>query len=139
MFLVDTSVWLEILLDQDAREEARRFLEEAPPGTLLVSEFTLYSIGLILGHEEDPGTYTTFLRETVERGSVARIRLSLANLSRLPDAMKRHDLDFDDAYQHLAARQADAVVVSFDDDFDAIPDGRRSPAEALADLEPGGD
>lgn len=138
MFLVDTSVWLEILLQQEDHERARRFLERAPPGSLFVTEFTLYSVGLILGHEGDPGTYATFLRETVEEGSVARVRLSLANLSRIPDVMERQDLDFDDAYQHLAARQADADVVSFDDDFDATPEGRRSPEEALADLESDG-
>lgn len=51
MFLVDTSVWLEILLEQEAHQEARRFIDRAPPGSLFVTEFTLYSIGLILGRQ----------------------------------------------------------------------------------------
>lgn len=138
MFLVDTSVSLEILLQQEGHEGARRFLERAPSGTLFVTEFTLYSIGLILDHEGRSEAYPSFLRETVNRGSVGRIRLSLDNLAKIPDVMERLGLDFDDAYQHVAARQADAEVVSFDDDFDATPAGRRSPNEALADLDSNG-
>lgn len=74
----------------------------------------------------------------MEQGSVTRVRMSLARLARVPDTMERHDLGFDDAYQHLAARQTGAEVVSFDADFDATPEGRLEPEEVLEDLQSNG-
>ena len=48
MYLVDTNVWLERLLDQERSEEVGQFLTEIAPDELAVSDFTLHSIGVIL-------------------------------------------------------------------------------------------
>ena len=48
MYLIDTSVWLELLLEQKKAKDVRHFLEKVDHTTLHISEFTLYSLGIIL-------------------------------------------------------------------------------------------
>ena len=50
----------------------------------------------------------------------------------LVDAIDKYHLDFDDAYQYVAAEQHDLIIVSFDNDFDSTVNGRKTPAEILA-------
>jgi predicted nucleic acid-binding protein len=40
-------------------------------------------------------------------------------------------LDFDDAYQYLAAEQEQATIVSFDKDFDKTGKGRQTPEQVI--------
>lgn len=47
MYLVDSNVWLELLLDQENAEEVRQFLQKVETNDISMTEFTLYSIGLI--------------------------------------------------------------------------------------------
>lgn len=44
---------------------------------------------------------------------------------------ERFNLDFDDAYQYVAAEKYDLVIVSFDADFDRTELQRKTPAEIL--------
>ena len=48
MFLVDSNVWLELLLEQQKADEVRQFLEGVDAAELAISEFSLYSIAIIL-------------------------------------------------------------------------------------------
>ena len=48
MYLVDTNIWLERLLDQERSAEVGQFLAQTPTGQLMMSDFTLHSIGIIL-------------------------------------------------------------------------------------------
>jgi len=43
MFLLDTNIWLELLLDQDKAEEVRRLLEAKEARHLALTDFSLYS------------------------------------------------------------------------------------------------
>jgi predicted nucleic acid-binding protein len=47
MYLVDTNVFLEILLTQEKQDACRKFLE-TNVGSLFISDFSLHSIGVIL-------------------------------------------------------------------------------------------
>jgi len=49
----------------------------------------------------------------------------------LIDNRLSYGLDFDDAYQFTVCQKYNLSLVSFDADFDKIPDGRRTPAELL--------
>ncbi|VVB63621.1 Uncharacterised protein [uncultured archaeon] len=44
MYLVDSNVWLELLLDQKSSEEVRQFLQNVEANEISMTEFTLYSI-----------------------------------------------------------------------------------------------
>ena len=63
--------------------------------------------------------------------AVRRICLSALDLRRVLSAMKRFHLDFDDAYQYVAAERNGLVLVSFDADFDKTYMGRKTPADIL--------
>ena len=52
-------------------------------------------------------------------------------LQRVAEACVAHRLDFDDAYQYVAAELHGLKVVSLDADFDRTPNGRLTPAAAL--------
>lgn len=54
-----------------------------------------------------------------------------AELSKVTDACKTHNLDFDDAYQYVATEIHNLSLVSLDSDFDRTPRGRLTPADAL--------
>ena len=45
--------------------------------------------------------------------------------------MGKFKLDFDDAYQYVAADKYDLIIVSFDTDFDTTEKGRKTPKEIL--------
>jgi hypothetical protein len=45
------------------------------------------------------------------------------------EAAQKFNLDFDDAYQYVAAEKNDLSIVSFDSDFDRTERERKTPAE----------
>jgi hypothetical protein len=53
MYLVDTNVWLEALLDQEHAEEARNFLQRTDSVILFLTDFSLFSIGIILTRHQE--------------------------------------------------------------------------------------
>ena len=132
-YLLDTNVWLELLLNQERAAEVRHLLERIERGRIRISEFSLYSLGIILGRQEMASVF----REVVEdfwRGNVNVVRLFLIDMIRVANAAERFRLDFDDAYQYVTAREYGLTLVSFDADFDRTDRKRRTPAEVLEAL-----
>jgi len=131
MYLVDTNVWLERFLDQARSAEVGQFLAQIPPGQLLVSDFTLHSIGIILSRFGQHATLLQFVDDVFIQGGVALVSVHPEAMHRLVTAIDRFNLDFDDAYQYVVAEQFNATIVSFDGDFDRTDRGRRTPADIL--------
>jgi uncharacterized protein len=48
MYLVDSNVWLELLLEQERADDVRQFFQVVEARYLSLTEFSLYSIGIIL-------------------------------------------------------------------------------------------
>ena len=130
MYLVDTNVWLEVLLAQQQAAEARAFFENVEAGQLAITEFSLYSLGIILTRLKKDDAFMDFLSD-VEETQVARIRLDLADLKQALAFRQTFRMDFDDAYQYAAAEKYDCAIVSFDKDFDRTTRGRKTPAEIV--------
>ncbi|MCS7310396.1 MAG: PIN domain-containing protein, partial [Armatimonadetes bacterium] len=63
--------------------------------------------------------------------SVRLVALSPSDFDRVLAVMIDYSLDFDDAYQYVAAERLGLQLVSFDHDFDRTPLGRLRPGEAL--------
>jgi hypothetical protein len=131
-YLVDTNVWLEALLAQEKAPEAQTFLSSVEARHLAITEFSLYSLGVVLTRLNKTKVFEDFLSDTLEDSAVGRIRLDLADLKQLLAAQKEFQLDFDDAYQYIAAQRYDLILVSFDRDFDRTPRGRKTPAELIS-------
>ncbi len=74
MFLVDTNVWLELLLEQENAGEVRQFLQTTEGRLLSITEFSLYSIGLILTRLKKDDVFEEFLSDTIEDSGVVFLR-----------------------------------------------------------------
>ena len=57
----------------------------------------------------------------------------VAAVDGVPGTAAAITLDFDDAYQYTVAKHLDAVIVSFDGDFDRTERGHKTPAAILAE------
>ncbi len=131
MYLVDTNIILELLLDQHQADKVERFLRQAPADSLHFTEFSLYSLGVVLFRLK---SYDVFLRafdDLLFSGVVNIIRLETEDLPRLTDAASDFRLDFDDAYQYVAAEKHGLFLVSFDRDFDRTIKGRKTLDEII--------
>lgn len=131
MYLVDTNVWIERLLDQERSAEVGQFLAQTPTGQLMMSDFTLHSIGVILDRLGKRHVLLQFVDDVFIQGGVTLASVQPETMHHLVGAMEQFGLDFDDAYQYVAAEQVDAVIVSFDSDLDRTDRNRRTPGEIL--------
>lgn len=134
MYLVDTNIWLERLLEQVRSEEVRQFLERVPTDQLLITDFSFHSIGVIFHRLKRRADFLTFVQDVLIDGAITVVALQPLHMVRVVELMNTYQLDFDDAYQYVAAEQYGLTLVSFDTDFDGTPLGRMTPAQILASL-----
>ena len=134
MYLVDTNVWLERLLDQERSEEVGQFLDRTPTELISLTEFAFYTIGITLTREGKKDLLLKFARDTIGDLTVLLVRLGPEDIERVVAAIERFNLDFDDAYQYVAAEKHNLTLVSFDADFDRTERGRKTPADVLKGL-----
>ena len=131
MYLVDTNIWLERLLGQAKSDEVGLFLEQTPTNELFITDFAFHSIGVILTRLKRKSVLLDFVQDVFLDGTVTLVSLKPEDTPNLVDATDKYNLDFDDAYQYVAAEKNDLRIVSFDSDLDKTPIGRKSPAEVV--------
>lgn len=131
MYLVDTNVWLERLLDQDRSEEVGRFLDRTPSDELLVTDFGFHSIAIDLCRLKKKDLLLAFVQDAFVDGAVRLVHLRPHDTPRVLAVAADYKLDFDDAYHYVAAETRDLPLVSFDADFDRTERGRITPNEAV--------
>ena len=73
----------------------------------------------------------SFVQDVFINGAVRIIHLQPEDMGQLVQVMGNFKLDFDDAYQYVAAGKNNLAIISFDSDFDHTERGRKAPAEAL--------
>lgn len=129
MYLVDTNVWLERLLDQSKSEEVRKFLDDTPSERLFITDFSFHPIGVILEKLKQTDTFQNFVKDAFIDGAVVLLHLSPEDTLRIVQIIEKYNLDFDDAYQYTAAEKYKLTLISFDSDFDLTERGRKTPAE----------
>jgi len=129
MYLVDTNIWLERLLAQAKSDEAGQFLEQTPTDQLFITDFAFHSIGVILTRLKRKSALLDFVQDVFVDGAVTLLSLKPEESQALVDAIDRYHLDFDDAYQYVAAEKNGLILVSFDSDLDKTWNGRKTPAE----------
>jgi predicted nucleic acid-binding protein len=133
MYLLDTNIFLEMLLDQDRADDVERFLRHTPPEQLYLSEFALYSLGIILLRRNEYDTFLRLVEDLMLVGGMGLVRLGVDDMPDIVRAAQRFNLDFDDAYQYAAAEKYNLTIVSFDGDFDRTEKRRKTPAEVLVE------
>ncbi|MBM3334734.1 type II toxin-antitoxin system VapC family toxin [Candidatus Sumerlaeota bacterium] len=132
MYLVDTNVWLELLLEQEKAGEVLAFLQNTDARDLVITDFSLHSIGVILTRLNKESLFEDFLTDTIEDSGVGKVHLDTAELKQVLVIGRQFRIDFDDSYQYVAAEKYGCALVSFDTDFDRTERGRKTPAGVLS-------
>jgi predicted nucleic acid-binding protein len=129
VYLIDTNVWLERLLDQARSEEVGQFLARIPSEHLFISDFAFHSIGVVLGRLKRTDVLLRFAQDAFVDGTVSLVHLEPEDTPQLVHVMTQFNLDFDDAYQYVVAEKYNLTLVSLDGDFDRTERGRHTPQE----------
>lgn len=119
MFLIDTNIFLEILLKQEMAESCKKFLEEHT-GELGFTDFSLHSIGVILFRQEEKQLFLKFISDTVPR--IHLISLPKDQYKEVISHANTHRLDFDDAYQYTVCKHYGFQLATMDQHFKAVKD-----------------
>ena len=131
VFLLDTNIWLERLLGQEQAEIAAELLDALSPSDMCMTDFTLHSIGVICNRLKQRDVFVKFVDDVLIDTGVVLVSIPANKMKRVVEIMDRFRLDFDDAYQYVAAEIEDATIVSFDKDFDKTEQGRLTPMQVL--------
>ena len=129
MLVVDANVVLEVLYRRAKWREAKAFLDRVKMGELsaCMLHFAVHAISAILG---EPGLVSRFLREVASWRGLRVIDLPLEEEEALAaDLAGKAGLDFDDGLHYYVAKKLDAVIVSYDRDFDGLDVERLEPGE----------
>jgi hypothetical protein len=128
--LVDTNLFIEVLLNQAKAGEARTLLENRKHHGLFVSDFALHSVGLLLFRHGRQHVFRQFL-EDIARVGIQMVSLTALEMCSVVDAAEKLKLDFDDAYQYTVSQRNGLKIVSLDADFDRTDEGRLLPANVV--------
>jgi len=119
MLLVDTNVFLEILLKQDKKEDCKAFLDNNI-GNLNITDFSLHSIGVIMFKYGKEEIFRRFVEDIIPNTKLLSLPMELYR--EVVNVKKILKLDFDDAYQYTIAKYYGLKVVTMDKDFERIKD-----------------
>jgi len=119
MFLVDTNVFLEILLKRDKKEDCKKFLDNNIEN-LNITDFSLHSIGVILFRYGKEEVFRKFVEDIMP--NIKLLSLPMELYREVVNVRKSLNLDFDDAYQYSVAKYRGLKVVTMDRDFERIKD-----------------
>lgn len=133
-YLLDTNIWLERMLDQERAAEVAELLARIPSDQLCLTDFTLHSLGVILHRLKQPQAFVQFVQDVLLDGASYLLTVPPDAMTELVAAVEQYGLDFDDAYQYVAAKRYDLTFISLDSDFDRTDLDRRSPDEIIRQI-----
>lgn len=113
-YLFDTNIFLEIFLDQEKKEKAKKLISENI-NELFISDFSLHSICVILINQKKYDILRNFLNDITPHITV--LSLPLSKYNQLSDIAEKHAMDFDDSYQAIIAKENDLSIITMDKDF----------------------
>ena len=129
--LLDTNIFLEIILSQEKAEDAKNLLLKSAQHEFFLTDYSLHSIGLLLFRRKQHEAFRAFLEDVLVNGGISLLSLSPDDMDSVITASQKFGLDFDDAYQYAIASRYDLVLVSFDTDFQRTDRGHKTPSEIL--------
>jgi len=129
--LIDTNIFLEIILWQERAPEARDLLQRIESHDFFITDYSLHSIGVLLFRMGRHQSFQEFLADIMARAGTSMIFLLVEDMPSVIEAAQQFHLDFDDAYQYAAATKNNLTLVSFDSDFDRTDHGRKTPTEII--------
>ncbi|MFB2805647.1 MULTISPECIES: PIN domain-containing protein [Microcystis] len=131
MFLLDTNIWLERLLGQGQAEVVAELLDTLSLSDMCMTDFTLHSIGVICNRLNQREVFIKFVDDVLIDAGFVLVSIPANQMKRVVEIIDLFRLDFDDAYQYVAAELEKATIVSFDQDFDRTEQRRLTPMQVL--------
>jgi len=117
MYLIDTNIFLEILLSQKQKDICKEFLLSNIKH-IYISDFSLHSIGVILFRNNKEKVFNKFVEDIIQKIKI--LTLSEELYSDLGEVKEEFGLDFDDAYQFKIAEEYGLSIVTQDKDFEKV-------------------
>lgn len=134
MYLVDTNIFLEVLLSRARREECKKLLSSLKKGERegVVTDYSVHSVIVIMDRFEKLDELRTFLSSLTSYQCLYIYTTSLyTELSAINLSME-YGLDMDDAIQYSSALSVNADgLVSFDKHFDGLKIPRMEPRDLV--------
>ena len=127
--LLDTNIFLEIILSQEKAEEAKNLLLKSEQHEFFITDYSLHSIGLLLFRRKQHDAFRAFLDDVLVNGGIGMLSLLPDDMDSVISASQRFGLDFDDAYQYAIASRHDLLLVSFDTVFQRTDRGHKTPSQ----------
>jgi len=133
MYLVDTNIFLEALLEQNKAQEVRSLFQKIDLEEMFITDLSLHSMGIILFGLGKFELFSSFLDDMIVDG-IEILSLQSVELKSLHGIAQSFNLDFDDAYQYSVAEKYNLQLISFDQDFDRSKRKKKEPSEILRNL-----
>jgi len=107
MTLIDSNIFLEVLLGRERYRECEELLERVKRGTeeAFMSRFSLYSIELLLARLRRFDALTIFLSTLSTFKGLSILTTSISDDRRIVQYMQKTGLDFDDALNYFIAKK----------------------------------
>jgi len=134
-YLLDTNIILEYLLDQEKSNEVEIFFKTIVFHGLFLSEFSLYSLGIVCNKRKKDEAFQIFLTDAISSSIIRVLRLDISDYANFIIVQKQFRLDFDDAYQYILGKKYNLQIISYDSDFDRTDCRRMTPADVLISQE----
>ena len=134
MYLVDTNIFLEVLLSQKRKDECKKFLSMLRDGKIegVVTDFTIHSIIVLMDGLKKLAELKIFLSSLTAYKGLYVYTTSIFDEINAVEVAEKNSLDMDDAIQYVAALSINAdAIVSFDRDFDNLKIPRKEPKQLL--------
>lgn len=130
MYLVDSNIFLEVLLSRTRKEECKKFLRSLRDGRKsgIITDFTVHSIIVIMDGLNRLGGLKTFLLGLSAYKGLYIYPTTIAEEVKATEIALKRNLDMDDAIQYSSALSTNAhAIVSFDKHFDGLEIPRLEP------------
>jgi uncharacterized protein len=130
MYLVDTNIFLEVLLSRAKKEECKNFLKSLRDGEKsgIVTDFSIHSIIVIMSNFNKLNELKTFLLSLIAYKGLQIYSTTINDEVKAVEIATTHNLDMDDAIQYSTALSANAdAILSFDKHFSSLNIPREEP------------
>ncbi len=131
MILLDTNVFLELLLGQSRADDCEALLSAVSKGRIeaVITHFTVHAVEAVLGSGEP---ILTFLRNLDNSLGLTVFETGVADEMSAAMLTERESLDFDDALQYYVAKRLGVeAIVSYDKHFDKLDVPRTEPSHLI--------
>ena len=131
MYLIDTNIFLEFLLEQDKNGECIALFKKVISGNLKasISRFSLYSIEILLTKTNKLEALKKFLIIIKNSKGLRIINTDISDDEQIVELMIEYNLSFDDALNYYICKTLNLKIISYDKHFDKTPIKRLTPVD----------